>query len=737
MLTGRSSQPAGRRGHRARRPLSVTIPAYLACLLCLIAPFAIASLRPQTVVTAASTTAPDEAPDGASSSETDEVRPWVRLDAAPEYLQPGTTATVKATVVAGSHEVPAGYSVLLTMQPRLLSSRSAIEEWGGESLEGSVGAEVTRVRLTEPIPAGQSRRLDLEVPADPLGLAPSQEAWGPRAIALVLVDNTIDKREAITRSFLVWNPGMDLAEPPQVTVIVPMTSDRLDPTTGLATRDQLAETAPGGRLGELLSLSSRPGVAMALDPSVLTVVPEGDVPAAEDEALQNWRAQVRAATQRREFVGLGYGDPDILASTLADRPELAELADQLASDAFSDAEIHVRRDLAIPAGGLADLATVDAYTGLGRTAGVVLDEGVQPLSRNQRTTPDARSSLTRNGRELPTLTADDNLSSALAATGEDGASGGANAVQRVRADTAALAREAPGRVRHVLVTAPREWTPSSAGRQAVQALTAGRWTTSSSLADLLATTAQTDRATPRLTATQRRQALSSEGVQSVAAQLHDTAGLLTSLSEPAVAQSDARRGGAALVSVRFRGDEAGWLAARNAYSQISTAIRNGIHVVPGSTVTQVSRNVRLPVTVRNDTDNIVQVRLHVRPTSNRLVVTKQVDVTVPAHSRAVGYVPVRGNGNGDTSVRISLLTPSGVQLGDPIVTQVQVRADWESVGTTAIGVIAALLVAIGLVRSIRRGTRIARAGRDPLRRDDSRDTSDAGGVPENGPGAQR
>ena len=144
-----------------------------------------------------------------------------------------------------------------------------------------------------------------------------------------------------------------------------------------------------------------------------------------------------------------------------------------------------------------------------------------------------------------------------------------------------------------------------------------------------------------------------------------------------------------------------------------SAVRVSVRVVPGSTLTQVSRNVRLPVTVQNDSTQEVTIRLDVVPRSSRLVVTDSVDLTIAPGASAVGYVPVRGVGNGDTSVLIRLRSPSGNELGDAVQTRVQVRADWESWGTAAVGGVAALLLVVGLVRTWRRGP--VRQGRDPLR----------------------
>ncbi|MFV0461523.1 MAG: DUF6049 family protein [Actinomycetales bacterium] len=653
--------------------------------------------------------------------------PWIRIDQAPEYLQPGQEAIITFTLTAGDAPIPAGWSVLLTMQPRMLTTRSAIQAWRGASLEGSVGMEVTRVPIDAELAPGASRQVQVNVPADPARLADDPDQFGPRAVALVLVDDTIDVRQAITRSFLVWNPGLHLSNTPRYSVLVPVTSGRLDPQTGLARSTQLAETADQGRLAGLLDLAERPGVTLALDPSVLTAKPtEGD-PAAptlseqDDQALQAWRERVRTVAARHELLGLGYADPDLLALADAGQQPLAQLADEIAAQIFDDTGVPVRRDIAYPVLGQADSETVDLVASLGRKAAIVLNDQTQQGS--SQTSYSARSQVSAGADEVPTLVSDTQLSQALALTGQNLPDGGGNAVQRLRADTAVIALQAPSLQRTLLVDAPRGWTATGNGVLGLDVLGAS-WADPGTLNDLLAAEPQT-RDDPRLSTAQRRQALDAQGVDEVSRQLDQAAELLSVVAEPRDRLADSRRGAAGLVSVTYR-DSSGttaepptaqepsedvdlWAQAIDQYAQTAEQLRTGIHVVPGATVTQVSRNVRLPVTVSNDTDDVVRVVLNVQPTSNRLVVTKDVEVVVPPRSSAVGHVPVRGVGNGDTSVRITVLTPGGLALGEPTVTQVQVRADWESFGTAAIGVVAFGLFAVGLIRSVRRGTRSSRA----------------------------
>lgn len=672
------------------------------------------------------TRAAAQTPTGTASATPDEDSdhedPWVRLDEAPAVLSPDATDTVTVTVTAGDTDIPAGWSVMLTMQPRLLVSRTAIASWRSGSLEGSVGQEVTRVPLTDAIPAGDEQRVTLPIDAAHKATLIDPAAPGVHGAAVLLLDDHNDTRRALTRTFLISGPTTQIAERPQVTVLLPLTSAELDPLTGLAARDSaLAEIAGGGRLDQLRELGTRDGVVPVLDPTVLTLSPDPDAPPASptaptstpvDAPLADWRTRAAQSFEGREVIALPYADPDLVALADAKAIDLAETSNALGAATLAEAGLTARQDIAVPISGEVGGGTLNLAAQLGRDAAVVLDASEQPPSRPSRATLDARGRVEVRGTQVPTLLTDPALSSALAATADTGPSGGAAAQQRIRADLVVLAGEAPSRHRHILVTAPRDFSPTAAGVAAVGQLVDSAQTRPGTLTELIAAE-PIDRDEPTLNASELQSALPTAGVQQIEQTLADAAALASTFTE-ADGRERAERVAVTLVSSRWRTDHNLWESARSQFSESVNEVRRSVRVVQGSTVTQVSRNVRLPVTVENATDGDVAVRIDVEPSSKRLVVTEVVHLSVPAHSRAVGYIPVRGVGNGDTSVEIRLLAPSGVQLGDAVVTNVRVRADWETVGTRTIGVLAALVLLIGLVRSIRRGPRASRA-RDPLR----------------------
>lgn len=665
----------------------------------------------------------------------------------PAALTPESALVVGVDLVAGDQPVPPGSRVELRLQRSLLSTREDVAGWTQQDLDDPVGSLVAETELPDGLAAGRTLAVSLDVPAGGTGLSDLAATWGPRGISVVLRRPDVS-RLGVVRSHVVWFPADpdeqdvdQVGEPLGVTVVVPLTGPPPDPATGSPDPEQLAAlVAPGGRLDAVLTAADRPGAVLALDPSVLDLVPaqdadpgttpgtdpssapatstgtatgDGEPTGDSSTAAARWVDRVGAVAARRETVLLGYGDPDVAALAHAGQGALARLADDRGRRVAQDLlDVDLMTDVAWPVGGVVDVATLDLLEGTGRTA-VLLDQSSQPTGAEPVATPDGRGQVRTSDATMPSLLSDSVLGTALAAADDDGAAPAA--IQRLLAETAVIALERPRTSRHVLVTAPRGWDPGpGTGAAAVDALTAAPWTRPRALEGLIdADPPDLGRAEPTISAAEQEQELDARGLERAGTAVAAVASIADAFADPRRVARPVELAAVGLASAGWRGRDDEWTAALDALDAQVRTVRESVHVVPGSTLTQVSRNVRLPVTVQNDSDQEVTVRLDVVPRSSRLVVTDTVDLTVAPGESTVGYVPVRGVGNGDTSVLVRLRSPSGNELGDPVQTRVQVRADWESWGTATVGGVAALLLVVGLVRTYRRG-RVQRA-RDPLR----------------------
>lgn len=652
------------------------------------------------------------------------------LSVSPTVLEPTSTLVVRGAVHNdGAQALPAGTVVDLLVQRSQLSTRSSVAAWTDLELDDPVGSLVGRRPLDAELPPGGQVTVEIAVPAADLRLESRASLWGPRGMSLLLREGEGGSRLAVTRSHIVWYPDRDFEAQTRVSVVVPVTAGAPDPATGLIPAERLRRlTATGGPLDAALAAAAVPGVALALDPAVLdpAVLDQGpdeeqaDEEQADEERaggpLASWRARLQEVTAGGETVLLPYGDTDLNAVAHADATELARLAQERGRDVVQrQLSASVRTDVAWPVGGDTDTDALTRLRSLGYTA-VVLAEGSHPPVREQRATLTGRGTLDAGNLPMASLLSDTPLSDTLATVGEaaDDAGSPVTAVQRLLAETAAVTLEQPSDSRHLLVTAPRGWAPQpQAAVAAVQALTAVPWVTPGTLQTLLDTPApDVEREPPNLTGDQLARELPAAGLTRVVREVSVLQGLATAVADPAALTAPGQAAAVALAAASWRGDLASWESGIQELAAARAAVQGAVRVVPGSRLTQVSREVELPVTIENTLDQDVSVVLGVESTSRRLLITGDVSVQVPARSSELAQVPVRGVGSGDAAVVAQTRAPGGAPFGEPVTTRVTVRADWETRGTAVVAVVAGLVLAVGLVRTIRRGRRPR--GHDPL-----------------------
>lgn len=152
-----------------------------------------------------------------------------------------------------------------------------------------------------------------------------------------------------------------------------------------------------------------------------------------------------------------------------------------------------------------------------------------------------------------------------------------------------------------------------------------------------------------------------------------------------------------------------------------------VDIPPASTIQLLSANADLPFTVRNDLPWPVTVNLAVSPSDPRLDVQAVTSATVLPGTTTRVKVPVSARvGSGEVNLRLTLFSPTGVQIGQSETVRVAVRAEWETIGLGVFGTIIVLLLGLGIIRTVRRKRREAAAESDPDSAVDS--PEDAGAV---------
>ena len=146
--------------------------------------------------------------------------------------------------------------------------------------------------------------------------------------------------------------------------------------------------------------------------------------------------------------------------------------------------------------------------------------------------------------------------------------------------------------------------------------------------------------------------------------------------------------------------------AVDAHRARTTDTLAAVSIPQSSTIQLLTANADLPIAVRNDLPWPVTVELHASPTDPRLDVKPVTETVVQANSTTRVKVPVSARvGSGEVDLRLSLFSPTGVPIQDQQSVRVAVRAEWETIGLIIFGGLAVLLIALGVIRTVRRKRR--------------------------------
>ncbi|WP_337000882.1 DUF6049 family protein [Microbacterium sp. LB12] len=147
-------------------------------------------------------------------------------------------------------------------------------------------------------------------------------------------------------------------------------------------------------------------------------------------------------------------------------------------------------------------------------------------------------------------------------------------------------------------------------------------------------------------------------------------------------------------------------AGVEAHRERTTDTLAAVSIPTSSTIQLLTANADLPIAVRNDLPWPVTVELHASPTDPRLDVKPVTETIVQPNSTTRAKVPVSARvGSGEVDLRLSLYSPTGVPIQDQQSVRVAVRAEWETIGLVIFGGLAVVLIALGVIRTVRRKRR--------------------------------
>lgn len=655
--------------------------------------------------TAAQASAPSPSPSASTSPSVLSAAP-----AANGILRSGETLTVAITLAAGSSTAPAT-PVGLSLGTTPLTDDASLERW----LNGDTAGVTLQQLATGSLDAtasGTQNVTALSVPATDAALA-------ARAPGVYPVRITADGA-GLSATSVVVVPNEGGAQTP-VALVVPITAAPL--TRGLLSASELADlTAVDGALSAQLDAVDGTGATLAVDPAIPAAIRV--LGSAAPPSAVAWLQRLLALPNNR--FALQFGDADVAAQLRAGLPApLAPTSLQTymtAADFLQPAaavsavstpdpsasatpgqpsypSLESLLDIGSATGGVFWPATgsagADTVATLGATG--TAEDPVHVLVPSTSVASGARQAAASvGGVSTPVYDAEVSRALADAAGQNDTTRRGASlaAAQGYLAIARAETGDQP-----VLAVLDRGTDRSRVSLRATLGLVAtAPGYTSSTLAAVSTLPASevtlTDPAVDAERAAEVADLLSDEQVIDRFATILDQPELLTGRERAELLQ---------IINVSRTGD-----AARQAVSDHRAATRTTLDSVGilSSDFRLVSSSAPLRPWVRNDLPWPVTVVMSVRPDDARLRVQDRTTIEAQASANTRVEVPVEARiANGEVSVDLRLFSPTGEPIGQPQAVDVEVRAEWESIGLVVIIVLIVAFLGLGVIRTVARRRR--------------------------------
>lgn len=681
--------------------------------------------------------------DGAHTAGSATSADSVTISVAPTTLEPlkvGQDLPVTVTITNRTADpIPPG-TLDLYLAERALISRGSLTNWLHPEKSAIPGDLLMSEAMKVSIQPDSAEVLTLTVPADSVGLT-TGNAWGARGIAVTLTTEGTTRAQG--RGTFVWYSN-EKVTPVNLAVVMPITVP--EQSTGLITAKALESfTGPTGVLTRQLDgVISRP-VTIAIDPMIIASI--RILGTSTPPTATAWLN--RLALAKNDIFPLSYADADLAlqAQAGADTLLVPSSFDQAIDPALfvqpptgpstpvtpsgqppadqkpasttpseptpatpldgtppTSEELlaweYTATDIAWPAEGRVAADDLGVFTANGLTTTILAGSNVSQEVSDL--TPNAVVTL-GTGRGVG-LVSDDPVSDAVrrAATATTDEAWSV-AMAEVSSQLAIVSAEQPGTARTLIATFGRGWPPTSARlSQTLDALTPLLWHAPVSLQEARGATAADDvtfdgQAEPADRVDLARRLLERESAVTA---------FSSALSDPVLVTGSHRLDLMAMLGNSWASSPSSWLEATSTSLLESSGLLSSITVSTKGPINVVGSKVDIPVTLDNALTQAVTVRVQVVPSNGRLLVEDDVESVIEAQSARTVTIPVTAAvGNGSVTLRVTLFTPAGTMIDQPHLIPINVRADWEGLGSLIFAALVVLFFGFGVWRNILRRRR--------------------------------
>lgn len=667
----------------------------------------------------------------------------------PTLIRPSDEVRVELTVTNTTDVTIKDATVNFNLMRLRFSTRTGLDTWDERELGDAVGSKLASETLKKDLAPGKTATFQFKIPAADFALLSGLEGWGPRGATIELWGKSANETTLFDalNTYILWYPAEDeVVGNLNVATVVPVTGVSSDPLDPAATHEQiLASTAKKERLSKVLNaVSNADGVSLAVDPALIqsihdaaysqeaaepgnSATPDTATGSASDgtsdaeagasatseptptgesetegestvtfeqQTARTWLELFKKTAKTREILALPAYDVDFVPyakqSYEVTRPKSTNYSTLTGID-FSDY-------VSWPLESSFSRATAHS-AGVSGYPITIAESGVLESDETLTYTPSAVTSLS-DAPGTTVFDADERLTEQLTTPGTNNA---IEARQRLVAELAVISKEQPSKTRTLVIAPDRTWSPNSTvAALQLSTLASLPWVSTQDFSSLTNKDAKEEaRSVPE---DALGTALFKDGQF---AQLHAIQRSLMKFSkvaeEPKIISAPHQRALARLASQEWRHDLSGQQTAITAYEASTNTMLSAITVVPSSDINLISTGAEIPLTVKNDLNQAVSLKVRLNPNDPRLQAKDTVPLEIEPNSSQSVRIPVTAVGSGNVDVSVEILDSSGVYITSPGTFSVRVRADWENVGTGVVLSLLALLLVGGIWRTIRRG----------------------------------
>ncbi|NUS13421.1 MAG: hypothetical protein HOY69_18805 [Streptomyces sp.] len=682
----------------------------------------------------------------------------VSVDAlTPRIPAKGGTITVSGRLTNnGKTEITGAHVGLRTRSDGPLKTRSAIKNAAARSgySYAQDGDEVEGHTTAVPdLPPGGQGTFSVTVPVSALHMADA----GVYQLGVALEGSTPSQPDAhvlgIKRTFLPWYGDNDATSTKhtKISYLWPLTDrshiaprgDTDSQRSPIFMDDELAtELAAGGRLRTMVDLARNLPVTWVIDPDLLATVefmtkgyrvagPGGDVtkttPGTGTTAAKEWLNALRTSVAGDTVIALPFGDTDIASlahqghsvpGTMTHLATGISLGLSTVETILGDVPVD---DVAWPVDGAIDPSVVSVARA-GGAKQIIARSDTFHESDSLDYTPTAARPI---GGGMTAVVSDATLSTAFSGDMQDPQSADL-AVQGFIAQTLMITLEAPERQRTVVVAPQR--MPSVAQAQAmaeaIHETSSAQWATPVYFDEAASAhpDARANRTVPSsksYPAKLRKQELPTDAfkqIQQTQGGLNNFVVILTRKDRVTVPFGNAVLRS---MSTSWRGDPSGAEGYRDAIGFYLQDLISSVHIIEKTTLTLSGRSGTIPVTVKNELSQPVNLVLKLTSGANiRLGIkdSKQPITIEGGHTRTLKF-QTKASANGTVWITAHLYTVDNRLYGNTVTFDVHINKVTDLV---------MLIIGAGLLLLVLAGVRIYRQRKKQAAEDDGEDDEDDG-----------